>query len=282
MAGLVDPTMHLCHYTTAEAAFTHILPKGTLRMSAYRNMRDPFENKRPRLRSGTAYGSDDRDEFIHRFDEMEQEVGKARDAYCLLSLTRGDDSLVGTADARFGCPWARARMWEQYADTHAGVCLIFDRQRLVDAMVEALGERGSMWHQPVKYTPSGFIGSHAAIMSLDTRGETTAEYVRDHVARHHDEFFFLKTDDWATEFEYRFVWRRPDDDLLLRAIPPSRLVRYGDALRYVVLGERFPDWQVQSAAAVTGDSGAELRVMSWDRGPYPVQAATPRSRVGVS
>jgi hypothetical protein len=35
----------LCHYTTADAAFGHIVPSGELRMSPYARMRDPLENR---------------------------------------------------------------------------------------------------------------------------------------------------------------------------------------------------------------------------------------------
>ncbi len=266
----MDPEAHLCHYTGAETAFAHILPSGKLRMNAYRKMRDPFENKEPKLRAGTGWGEDERDEFVGRFFEVEQEVGKARDRYCLLSLTRGERDPDRPSEVRFCCPWARPRMWEQYAEAHAGVCLVFDRPRLIAAVEEALRDKGQLWHQAVNYTRAGFAGSHAAVMSLDPQGQTIAEYVRDHVLRNHEEFFFLKTSDWSSEFEYRFVSRRNDDDhLLLKALPPIHYVPYSDALRFVILGERFPDWLLPSAELAAARRGAEIRRMDWERGPYP-------------
>jgi hypothetical protein len=42
---LNKPEGLLAHYTSAEVAFEHILPTNRLRMSPYRFMRDPVENK---------------------------------------------------------------------------------------------------------------------------------------------------------------------------------------------------------------------------------------------
>lgn len=57
--------------------------------------------------------------------------------------------------------------------------------------------------------------------------------------------FFLKTRDWETEFEYRFVLTAPDTDQVF--------AEYGDALEAVIVGEKFPQWQrlVRSSSAVT-------------------------------
>ena len=46
----------LAHYTSAAVAFEHILPSGQLRMSPYRHMRDPAENKD--IVPGTAWAGD--------------------------------------------------------------------------------------------------------------------------------------------------------------------------------------------------------------------------------
>ena len=50
--GPEAPAGLMAHYTTAEAAFEHILPEERLRMSPYADMRDPIENKGRHPRHG--------------------------------------------------------------------------------------------------------------------------------------------------------------------------------------------------------------------------------------
>lgn len=95
-----------------------------------------------------------------------------------------------------GTTWARARLWEHYADNHAGVCLIFDRAEMVDALKHSLGSKGQYEDGVVEYTVGGFARSAAASIALESFGEETlAEDVAIHVVRYSREFFFLKTED---------------------------------------------------------------------------------------
>jgi hypothetical protein len=54
------------------------------------------------------------------------------------------------------------------------------------------------------------------------------------------------------------------------------LADYGDTLRAVVLGEKFPEWQIAGAKQVCDAANVELRQMVWWNGrPITVQAKTP-------
>ena len=279
MTQLDDPGAWLCHYTRAATAFTHILPTGLLQMNPYSRMRDPFENRRPRFRSAAGSGADD-NKVWKRLSAIQDEVGRSRDEWRLLSLSEGaprddDDSIVQA----FRCPWSRARMWEQYADDHAGACLVFDRPALVEALHHNLGAKGTYRDGSVEYTPAGFAASQAGTIRLDQFHEASlADDVALHVEHNYRDFFFLKTQDWASEYEYRFVFRA--DDLvqaLSDFLPSEHLVSYGGALRYVVVGEKFPDWQIPGAREVAKHAGVELRRMAWEDGqPYPEEVAEAR------
>jgi hypothetical protein len=267
---LTDAGNLLAHYTRADTAFDRILPSGMLRMNPYSRMRDPFEYKEPMILSAGSIGSDhDTDNRIWFL--MQNAVSRSKDPYCLLSLTQGIGSAAYGREEVFRCPWARARMWEQYAENHAGVCLVFDRQELVEAITHNLASEGSYRHGPVHYTLAGFGTAAGASVSLsDFSPDSVQDDVAIHVQRHHRDFFFLKTLDWATEYEYRFVWRPADE---YRGEPPIHHVSYGDALRWVVVGEKFPNWQLPAARELTERAGAELKAMTWDLNfPYPGNA----------
>ncbi len=277
MVRLDDPTLWLCHYTRAETAFEKIIPSGRLLMNPYSKMRDPFENKRPVFM--TASGGDDDEERQERlFWGAQEAVSRSRDRWCLLSLTRGDDRDDGDERHRpFRCPWARPRMWEQYAENHAGACLVFDRAQLLAALRTELANIGQVDHDNVRYTVGGFSTSTAASINLDLLNEITLAYsVGGHVYEHFEDFFLLKTDDWASEWEYRVLVRPTDPELDAdpdaEAEPPVTFVGFGRALRYVIVGEKFPRWQLPGAQAVAEHAGIELRQMSWRHGrPWPVR-----------
>jgi hypothetical protein len=64
--------------------------------------------------------------------------------------------------------------------------------------------------------------------------------VPDYIQVNRDAYFFLKSDDFATEYEYRVVLTASDD-------LDYTYVDYRDALVGVVLGERVPEWQEEGA-----------------------------------
>jgi hypothetical protein len=74
----------LCHYTTAEVAFQHIIPYGTLRMSRYVRMRDPLENRE--LTFGAAGWGDDA-QAKDLMDDVVDRILLYRDQTRLLSFT---------------------------------------------------------------------------------------------------------------------------------------------------------------------------------------------------
>lgn len=265
--GLFDPARLLCHYTTADTAFRYILRERTLRMNTYKRMRDPFENRSPFL-AVPGLNPESRFEQYER-GRIQSLLGGARGRKRLLSLTEGDERRDGESerDLPFRCPWGRARMWEQYADDHAGVCLVFDRDSLLTSVRRFLKE--DFWDGPVTYTIQGVNGAPAttnvSLADLDLPPEAVDDYLREH----YQDFFFLKTEDWATEFEYRIVsyrdWGSSDDNP-----PPGPDIEFGDSLLGVFVGANFPEWQVAGARAVTEGVSAHFRHMTWNSGrPHP-------------
>lgn len=127
--------------------------------------------------------------------------------------------------------WARDRMWAQYGDGHAGVCLAFDRRKLVDAFTAAFQSRGELIAEEVAYSddPRSLSYDNGRIGKVG--GECYAtEYRRQHAPT----LYLLKRLDYGGEREFRLVLL--DDDVTGRdAFVPIR-----GALAYVMFGDRFP------------------------------------------
>lgn len=195
--------------------------------------------------------------------QLLERVARLRNAMRLLSLTAdADDYPAGDFLYAFG--WARARLWEQYASSHAGVCLVFDRERLHGALSPSLHSQGMWYDGVVEYSPRGFYDSAARtvidgdLLNPAAQPERLAGWAQEH----HRDLFFRKTDDWRSEYEHRYVLMSPQDTYAF--------ADFGDALVRVIVGSRFPAWQLAGALAACGRVGAELRRMSWNAGmPYP-------------
>jgi Protein of unknown function (DUF2971) len=249
------PEALLAHYTKAATAFECILPTRELRMGSYRDMQDPAENKD--IVPGTAFYGDPPDPE-GAWAAAVDGIKRIRDSCRLLCLTHDTEGATDT----FGCYWARPRMWEQYGERHRGACVLFDRARLQGALEAELEDRGAYYMDEVRYTPAG-IAESATRSIMDDRifdPVQRDEAVDDYIENHHHDFFFLKSEDFRTEHEYRAVLMAGDADYAS--------VDYRDALVAVVVGERFPDWQIAGAAEICEEAGAMIRYMHWHQG-YP-------------
>ena len=264
---LNKPEGLLAHYTTAEVAFEHVLPTGLLRMSPYRSMRDPVENKD--IVPGTEALGRTPDNFDESYQATLDQIKLLRDLCRLVSFTHDAD-----APRTFGCCWARPRMWEQYADKHRGVCLLFDAQLLRRALASAFNERPlPHWFGDVRYTAAGIADStlrniiDPRIFDPDERPVAVAAFIR----ANSDDFFFLKSDDFKTEHEFRAVLMADDLDLGQDGAPLITdgdyvSVNYRDSLVAVIVGERFPNWQLASAKRAAERAGAMFGKVGWRQG----------------
>jgi Protein of unknown function (DUF2971) len=248
------------HYTTSGAAFEHILPEARLRLSRYFDMRDPLENKEWWFSAG-GRGADTDDEDEHRAREwfvFNRAANRVRRRSFLLSLTIDTPNGETDEEEPFCRGWARGRMWEQYAENNAGVCLVFDRERLTDAVLASLQnqEFGALYHQAVAYEGAGILKPMLDIEALGR--EVAAEQVSSFIQDHYEPLFFHKVLDWQSEHEYRFCTVGQDGDQVFADI--------GNALYAVIVGERFPDWQRPAAIEGCTAVGARPLRLDWSLG----------------
>lgn len=253
----LDPGKYFFHYTTREAAFGGILPSRSLRLSPYWAMRDPLENQQWRF---TFTGRGARDDATVVADVAEQteferranEETRARSN--LLSLTIDAEPQANGERPPFCFGWARARMWEQYAERYRGVCLAFDRARLTQRFAEAIrgGVATRTYHRPVIYDGAGM---RKPIIEADAVRDDP-DFFDGYVEANHGALFFTKILDWQTEHEYRFVAIAGDG---------SRLsVDYGDALRWVIAGNQLADWERPAVSVASHQAGAKPLLLRWD------------------
>jgi hypothetical protein len=142
----LDHGSYFYHYTKWKTASEDIIPTGKLRLSPYARMSDPLEAMAPMLAAGVSYSPTDEEAATKlglAHVETQEELGRLRSCAKVLSLTvdAAWAANVPEFDRRFGMGWARARMWEQYAEDHTGVCLIFARKPFEQIVLAQLQER---------------------------------------------------------------------------------------------------------------------------------------------
>jgi hypothetical protein len=71
-----------------------------------------------------------------------------------------------------------------------------------------------------------------------------------------DQLLFHKMTDWQSEAEYRYVVVDETKDHID--------VKYGNALKTVVLGPKFPDWGRDGAVALCKPKGIDVCQGEWD------------------
>jgi hypothetical protein len=198
-----------------------------------------------------------------------------------LTLSDADPSggLVG-----FGDGYKRSRMWAQYADRHAGVCLAFDQAKLIQAARESEREGVRLYKAPVRYR-SEDEGVRPIQLPLKRVREDIEALIGELFPSFVAGLYFSKAWDWNTETEYRFLVHGNVDEY--------EHVGIRDALTGVFCGPRFPDerladlrfrcpdlWEAgrvykmawhNGLALAFPLNGPERAVIEWDLPPAPIE-----------
>ncbi|WP_225828038.1 DUF2971 domain-containing protein [Streptomyces naphthomycinicus] len=227
-------TGHLFHYTSTTAAVTGILATGTLRLSPYKSTNDLWESQPHYPVLSAHHDQGDLDAGFSLWDEIDRQLRLHTKVGCLTQDVALPSS-VSNPDALRG--WAHLSQWAHYGDGHTGVCLRFDRDKLVSSLLEHAGPAAFAFHGPVRYLSSQD--------SPPTRGIDVGQVVEfgaDAVAlayaeANKDSLFFRKHIDWDSEAEYRLI--------LLNRSTEFDHVDIRSALTGVVLGSAFPQEHVQ-------------------------------------
>jgi hypothetical protein len=250
----------LFHYTSAETALDYILVGRQLRLSPPSGMNDPFESDPHWVTlSGDWDGAPD--ELLKLASSASDELRRSCRLACLTrSGPNSWASLIG-----YGNGYMRARMWAQYADGHAGVCLAFDQAKLVEAAKRNERPGVRLYKGPMQYRSEEdreiLIQLPLAQVATDLHGLVDGLFPSVVAG-----LYFSKAWDWSTESEYRF--------LLRGAVAEFEYIDIGSSLTGVFCGPRFPDARLADLRArcpELWEAGRVFRI-AWRNGhPIPMR-----------
>lgn len=256
---IVDCNKYLYHYTKLNIGFEYILYNGTLRMSPFFAVNDPYESKKKSF--GVSYNvsdflSDDdligisKEETIKRIDsilnkqnlslsKINEEANKLLTYDCKLICFSRDNSKLFKADYPdhiYYRGYCRPRMWAQYADNHRGFCFVFDKKELNKQIYNSLNNKGKIIKGNVQYS-NVLDAFRKKIKHLDfskIKEYGLRIYLEDyHLKLFAKEIFFKKALDWRDELEYRWV-------LISNEAEEYIYFPFGNALKEIYVGINFP------------------------------------------
>lgn len=182
------------------------------------------------LKFGSFYNTNDIAE-VHRDDFSNidsNEVLKEIFSYKTLSFTKDDSEKAFEKDP----------LWGYYAEKGNGVCLQFDKEKLLRCFNNL--EYESKWYGDVKYDKD-WCGTSFDV-AQKSNGVTEEVYVK----RMKTEFFFTKSLDWKHESEFRMVVKPQDDEDLFLDISEAvdgvilclpRIKNFQDSAEFKVLSK---------------------------------------------
>lgn len=255
------------HYTSKATALEHILPTKRIRVGSLGLTNDPRETKEwgfPVIfsRGPDAPRIDFEFDAVNQLNRLANQIRK--EEWWVLCATRDDDNLVQPEPNRpdlthfkYGC--SRARMWAQYAENHRCVCLELDGPALHSAIIASVGD-DPVFCGAIRYADEWDMenlrtsGDAFQFMLNPLTAQGVHEGVRAHIRDRYEHFFLVKSRDWATELEFRW---------LVNSSRGPFFVNVAGVLRSVIVGFDFPAVYGPTVWRLCQELGAKAERMHW-------------------
>lgn len=266
---LKDSEKYIYHYTKPNIAVDHLIGEGTFQLNPLTSTNDPKEVKDWQL----SLELDRNDWEYPELGELSLAMTAGLKKRTFLGCFCADGSLTGESlDDIPARGWARARMWAQYGVSidqrngkllsHQGVCLVYQKDRFHQAVLRASGQSGRVLHGRVRYLDRPFgneLRGSYCVSNARLRQLGLEEGLFSHAIDNASALFFEKGTDWATEFEYRWVLIRPEDDGPI-------LVDTSEALRAVILGADCDSEIVAKIVDACAAKRVAITTLNWVNG----------------
>ena len=264
--------VEVCHYTKKSTALEFILPEKRLKLGQFKFTNDPRES---RVRSGARQRKENEvlDSKIEGecFAESMRIHDEEWKVLCFtasrakpgdISSLKFQKDMIETIhgwDESVLPGYNHPRMWDQYADKHQGVCLVFDGVKLDQILHKELGERCKIFSGMVKYVDiksgNGTLQEpdYSDIIKL---GPTEA--VRKHFFEHYEHYFLKKNLDWERETEFRWLAYSTKNE--------PEYISIDGALKGIIVGMDFPRADMEIVKSLAYELNVPAGKMGWATG----------------
>ena len=216
-----NKNMYLFHYTAYSSAL-NILLSQRLRLGSLKYMNDSLEFEDHHGQPFRFQGEYSEQEYMDKVRDYENAVSEKDRSVRFASFSMDRYPCYNN----FSKGWARSRMWAQYADTHKGVCLIFDKTNLINAFKSKFkNDACRTYCREVNYTNN--LQTSGDALSLPCKSLLTEDKI---------EFLFQKNEDFRNEQEFRLLLINTD------LKNPEDIVSFSiaDTICGIITGVKFP------------------------------------------
>lgn len=247
----------LFHFTKADTAINYILKNNTLRFNSFKNVNDPRESKNWPFKLFSYYEENYKLYNKKIFMDLHN---YAMDHIFISCFSIPTSKNINENDYDL-------RMWSQYADNHQGVCLVFNKERLENAVLNNTSDF-ELYRNKIKYLDNisdyiipfpkeypGFLNFNKFLYKRVLpfahpvgRPESNdpyminlerllklgiSEYMEQHIRYFFKPLLFSKYKCWKDEQEYRYVIHSKKRHAFID-IPIQ------DTIEAIILGNDFP------------------------------------------
>ncbi len=217
------------HYTKKDVAIERIFFDKRIMLGQLGFTNDPKESKTRLFLDEQDHKPTD--DWLGHYAPIMHEVNDIlAKEWKILCVTQNHPDYMGGGD-KFRSGDCRPRMWASYAENHRGICLRFDSMKLNQQIEKELGQNSKIFHGPVVYDDNRAMTvkriNYLAVEKIGVR-----EGMKTHLLENWEENFLVKSEDWRTEYEYRWLIHNEEDK--------PEYVSIEGILTGVVLGVDFP------------------------------------------
>lgn len=255
--NVTDANRFIYHYTSLNTA-KKILNGLSLRMGEFQGTNDPKESKEWHFDLLSKNHADFRGIDAGKLSsELSDTIKRHARVLC---FCKDGQELTGShlADVSLRGHF-KARMWAQYGGNHTGVCIVLDRNKLLERLKRDCGDAWLLSSGEITYRNRSVTAKqdeYDYFIDYDALRTVGFErYWMVHARRCHQRLFFEKALDWRDECEFRA--------LALLQKPREVFVDIQDCLCGVFLGERCNLSEVDGLIEALMERGIHVMGLSW-------------------
>jgi hypothetical protein len=106
------------------------------------------------------------------------------------------------------------RMWASYAsenNKHTGVCLKLRGDKLDQRIMEKFRNGYKVFRGNIEYDDEKFFNRPKWMIEISQNEKERSQKLREHLIKHYEYYFLLKSQDWQTENEFRWLIHNEED-----------------------------------------------------------------------
>lgn len=219
---------NLYHFTTVDTLTNYIMKDNKLKFNNLYKMNDPKEANRWPFKFYDEYSESSYKEIGKQaFEAVDQYIKAHWLIACFKEepFVRNDTDINDQTRAYFDM-----RMWDQYADKHKGVCIIFDYEKLLNTI--SISSEFNAYYGSVKYL-SQYINRAEDPFALSFHQINLCglnKILETQTPKFHEDFFFTKSLSWSEEHEFRIALHSKEKEV------EYYLHNFKDAISGIILG----------------------------------------------